>query len=275
MSSKKNNNGGIGCFGVIVVLFLISVALTIYSYCWIPAIFALIYCIKSKKFQNHRKRNVTICSIVIATSLITFGFLNQPDPAALEVNWDKHEFAVGETTTVEIAISPENKKIKDLQLSSENLAKLDYTDNKATVTFTQPGTASMFFTANDSINSNPVDITVIDKEAEQKKIEEEEKKKAEQEAEEERLKAEQEAAKKAEEERLKVEEEARIKAEQETTAQAEQETISQQQQEETVWIPQSGSKYHSNSSCSGMNNPTEVTLSEAQSRGYEPCKKCH
>ena len=82
--------------------------------------------------------------------------------------------------------------------------------------------------------------------------------------------------------RLKAEEEARIKAEQEAATQAEverlkaeQESQSKQPQEETVWIPQSGSKYHSNSSCSGMNNPTEVTISEAQSRGYEPCKKCH
>ena len=47
-----------------------------------------------------------------------------------------------------------------------------------------------------------------------------------------------------------------------------------QPQEQMVWIPQSGSKYHSNSTCSGMENPTQVTISEAESRGYEPCKKC-
>lgn len=46
-------------------------------------------------------------------------------------------------------------------------------------------------------------------------------------------------------------------------------------QEEMVWIPASGSKYHSNSSCSGMNNPTQVTLSEAEAMGYTPCKRCH
>lgn len=46
-------------------------------------------------------------------------------------------------------------------------------------------------------------------------------------------------------------------------------------QEEMVWIPASGSKYHSNSSCSGMNGPTQVTISEAQSMGYEPCKRCY
>ena len=42
----------------------------------------------------------------------------------------------------------------------------------------------------------------------------------------------------------------------------------------TVWIPQSGSKYHKYSTCSGMEGATEVTLEEAESMGYEPCKKC-
>lgn len=45
--------------------------------------------------------------------------------------------------------------------------------------------------------------------------------------------------------------------------------------EEMVWIPQSGSKYHSRSSCSNMKNPTQVTKSQAENSGYEPCKKCH
>ena len=42
-----------------------------------------------------------------------------------------------------------------------------------------------------------------------------------------------------------------------------------------VWIPKSGSKYHSRSNCSNMKNPTQVSRSEAISRGYEPCKKCY
>ena len=41
-----------------------------------------------------------------------------------------------------------------------------------------------------------------------------------------------------------------------------------------VWIPKSGSKYHSRSGCSNMKNPSQVTKSEAENRGYEPCKKC-
>jgi len=42
-----------------------------------------------------------------------------------------------------------------------------------------------------------------------------------------------------------------------------------------VWIPQSGKKYHSHSGCSNMNNPTNVTLEQAQSLGYTACKRCY
>lgn len=42
-----------------------------------------------------------------------------------------------------------------------------------------------------------------------------------------------------------------------------------------VWIPNSGKKYHSTPSCSGMKNPTKVSQSYAESMGYTPCKRCH
>ena len=44
---------------------------------------------------------------------------------------------------------------------------------------------------------------------------------------------------------------------------------------EMVWIPKTGEKYHTNSSCSNMKDPSQVTKEEAESRGYEPCKRCH
>ena len=44
---------------------------------------------------------------------------------------------------------------------------------------------------------------------------------------------------------------------------------------EMVWIPSSGTKYHSKSTCSNMKNPKQVTKEEAEKEGYEPCKKCH
>ena len=46
------------------------------------------------------------------------------------------------------------------------------------------------------------------------------------------------------------------------------------QTETMVWLPQSGTKYHSRSDCSGMNGASEVTKSQAESNGFTPCKKC-
>lgn len=72
----------------------------------------------------------------------------------------------------------------------------------------------------------------------------------------------------------------KIKKQQEETIQkANQETQSQsqtlQQNSTTVYISQTGSKYHCQPNCSNMKNPRAVSLSEAQSQGYEPCKKCY
>ena len=48
------------------------------------------------------------------------------------------------------------------------------------------------------------------------------------------------------------------------------------QQAANVWIPTNGGKkYHKSASCSNMKNPEEVTKSEAESRGFEPCKRCY
>ena len=43
-----------------------------------------------------------------------------------------------------------------------------------------------------------------------------------------------------------------------------------------VWIPtRGGKKYHRRSSCSNMKGPIQVTVSEAESMGFTPCKKCY
>lgn len=46
--------------------------------------------------------------------------------------------------------------------------------------------------------------------------------------------------------------------------------------EEMVWIPtKGGKKYHKYSSCSNMDGPLHVTISEAVRRGFTACKRCH
>lgn len=42
-----------------------------------------------------------------------------------------------------------------------------------------------------------------------------------------------------------------------------------------VWIPKSGTKYHANSGCSNMKEPSQVTEAEALAMGFTPCKICY
>lgn len=44
--------------------------------------------------------------------------------------------------------------------------------------------------------------------------------------------------------------------------------------ETMVWIPESGTKYHSHSGCSNMKNPVQVAESQAGDLGYTACKRC-
>lgn len=44
--------------------------------------------------------------------------------------------------------------------------------------------------------------------------------------------------------------------------------------ERLVWLPSSGTKYHPNKNCSGMDAVRQVTVDEALALGYEPCSKC-
>ncbi len=88
----------------------------------------------------------------------------------------------------------------------------------------------------------------------------------------EKIRQEEEARKKAQEEEQRRAEEAARRAEEE--AAAAQAPATSQSNAATVWIPRTGSKYHSNPNCSNMKNPSSVTLDQAIAWGYGRCKKC-
>jgi len=44
---------------------------------------------------------------------------------------------------------------------------------------------------------------------------------------------------------------------------------------EFVWIPRSGKRYHRWSTCSNMKNPRQVTVAEAEKKGFTPCLRCY
>jgi len=59
-----------------------------------------------------------------------------------------------------------------------------------------------------------------------------------------------------------------------STPSKEENTNNNQSGGSMVWIPNSGSKYHSYAGCSNMKNPKQVAKQDAENQGYEPCKKC-
>ena len=256
-----NKNGG--CGTCLLWILGICLVLAIFAYAWIPGVIGMIYFSKKITDPSEKKKTLGILGVATILSFLLFiSTLGTPELTDLSATWTQQEFDINETTEVELELTPSNAKIETLTISENDIANLDYADGIATISFKEEGTASIAFIANGSVTSNSTTITVIDKEAEEHKTKEEAERKA----------AEEEVNKIAEEEaRKQAEEEARKQAEEETAIQE----VQQEPQEEMVWIPTSGSKYHSNSSCSGMNNPRQVTLSDAQSMGYTPCKKCH
>lgn len=91
----------------------------------------------------------------------------------------------------------------------------------------------------------------------------------------------QEEERKNQEEQLKIQQEQQAKEEQERQAQAEQaaqvnnNVDTNNNQEQLVWVTATGSKYHSKPNCGNSKTSTQVSLSEAQSRGLDACKNCN
>ncbi len=260
-----------GCLFYLLAFFAVCFAISLYALAWIPAIGFIIYFAIKKDYNGTKRRNIGISIAVLVTSFIVFLGLSTSEESltGITAEWGKTTYDVSETTEVKITPTPSDADITSLEISENNVAKLDYSDGKAVITFKESGEASVFFTANGDIDSNTTTITVTDQAAEQaqKEAKEAAAKKAEEEA---KALAEKESAEKAAAEQAEAEQKAAEQA-----AIASQEETQQEPQEQMVWIPQSGNKYHRNPSCSGMNNPTQVTISEAQSMGYEPCKKCY
>lgn len=46
------------------------------------------------------------------------------------------------------------------------------------------------------------------------------------------------------------------------------------QYDDTVWVAKSGKRYHTTPDCSGMKNPSAVSLESAISSGRTPCRDC-
>lgn len=281
-SSGKNDSDSkrlrMGCFPLFLGLMLLVFLLGLYGFAWIPALGIIIYTLCSKKYDKTQKlKRIGVFSLIFITSLIlaisAVSTSGESQLTSLEVSLDNTEYDINDRAEIILTPTPADAEIDDLKISDSDIVILDYSDGKAIISFQSCGTDTFKLTANESVKSNAITITVIDKEQEEAdRIAAEEEAKRLAEEEEARIAAEQ--AAQAEAERLAAEQAAQAEAERLAAEQAAQEAAAQQPQEKMVWIPASGSKYHSNSSCSNMNNPTQVTISQAQAWGYSPCKKC-
>lgn len=191
---------------------------------------------------------VIIAIFIIAGIGSLFGDDNK-EPTEIKLSADtKTIYDINSDIPIDVVFEPSDVSIDNISCESDGGK---FTNENGVFSFksSKEGSYKVYVKCGD-VKSNTLAFSIEDKEA-KRKAEEEAKKQAELEA------------------QKKAEEEAAAQAAAEAEAQAEE------PQEEMVWIPASGSKYHSNSSCSGMNNPTQVTKSDAEARGYTPCKRCH
>lgn len=192
----------------------------------------------SSKSGRKKKGGCLIPIVVVVFMFIAIAALsgNKDDLRSIELSADTSTtYDINQAVTVNMEVNPSGYDIPDSAYKSTG-GSISFSDGILNFTSDSSGTFDVWVEDND-IKSNTLTFTIEDKAA------------------------------------IAAQQQAEAEAQAQAAAQAEAEP--QQPQEQMVWIPQSGSKYHSSSTCSGMNNPRQVTLSEAESMGYEPCQKCY
>lgn len=174
----------------------------------------------------------------------------KPVVAALEslsISADTDQtYDINTEVPVTLTVTPADANIDNLTLNGSECTFAS--DDNGNLTFSASGAGSYIITVScDGIESNSLTFNVEDKAA---------------------IAAEAEAAGQA-----------GLEAQQTTEGSNQSDVVQQTQepQEEMVWISATGSKYHSRPNCGQMDPSTswQLSVSEAEAQGYEPCKKCH
>lgn len=174
----------------------------------------------------------------------------KPVVAALEslsISADTDQtYDINTEVPVTLTVTPADANIDNLTLNGSGCTFAS--DDNGNLTFSASGAGSYIITVScDGIESNSLTFNVEDKAA---------------------IAAEAEAAGQA-----------GLEAQQTTEEPNQSDVVQQTQepQEEMVWISATGSKYHSRPDCGQMDPSTswQLSVSEAEAQGYEPCKKCH
>ncbi len=215
--------------------------------------------------RNKKDWRKIVFIILLAITGLTWiaSFFSDPLVSSITLNSKDIVMDINSSEKLDFKFAPDDGTSDDMEvvISKDKILSTDDEISTSKNSFTihsgkKTGTVTLYLKDNRSdVSSNKIKVKVEDKAAIKK--------------------AKEEAKRKAAEEKKKKEEAAKKKAEEEAQRKAEEEAAATESQEEMVWVPNTGSKYHSNPNCSNMRDPREVTISEAKSEGFTPCKKCY
>lgn len=163
-TTSKSNSMGKGCLGIFLGLFLIALLLALYTFAWIPALAVIIYTAFSKKYDKKQKiKQIGISTIIFITSMMLASSVpDETELTSLEISIDKTEFDINDSVEVILTATPTDSSIDSLKISDNAIVDLNYNDGKAIISFIAEGNATFHFIANDSIESNSLEVTVTD-----------------------------------------------------------------------------------------------------------------
>ena len=259
-------------------------------------VFSVIDTIKSKEAKKIIP--VPICLFLLISSAMSVEVA--PTPEEIHLNNQEILFEdINQEKSISYNVVPQNADKTNIELISSD-ADIAFFEGDTLHSKSEGETTIYAALKNSDTKSEEIHVVVKDKEAEAKRAEEQAKREAEEKAKKEaeekaRKEAEEQAKREAEEKAKqeaeeKVRQEAEQKAKQEAEEQAKQQaaskaaeqpkteskntSVNESSSSETVYIGNTGNKYH-RASCSTLKGGGHaISLSEALKQGREPCKRC-
>lgn len=244
------------CLGYIGYFFALILAMALFRFLWIACIPVIIYLIRHKS-RPKRKFHLIISSIIFVLSIGFFITSFIMPINSISIKSKSIKLDINSTKKLTYELDPVGSLNNDLEFISDNTDIVSLSESKndteKIVIKSKKNSGSTIIYIRDkksNVISNKIKVTVENKEAIKKAKE-------------------QKIAEQRKKERQKQ------LAEQKKKEEEKQQQATTEQKEEQVWIPSTGTKYHSNQYCSNMESPSQVSISDAKSRGYTACKKCY
>lgn len=203
-----------------------------------------------------KKHRVLKTMLVLFVVLITIGMLMpDADIESIKLETINAPVDVNSNIPLTVTLNPKGASSSGIELisSDKQILTASMESDQVVISSHDVGTAYLYAVAENGVKSNKVQVKVINELAERKKAQE----------------------RKEKQRQAAIEKQEREAATAAKQRQTEAKSPSQEYKEGYVYVSRTGSKYHSNASCSNMNSPSYVPLSEAKQVGLDPCKKCY